>query len=507
MISIFLGWQSRFNSDVYAADTCNGSVTPGIVSANSQTAMTINVTNTGDFTGQYVMVKRPSENFSLYNVGIEGWTVGAGTAELEVWGGSVPVGETFSFQIGANIGLNEAASADWWVGLSFGGPYIQCAGGPYGAEISGSTDTLSPQQSEPTITELSDSSVTIGWTTDEPSTSDLYYGPAFESTNTQSYNQDLVTSHGVTISGLEANKTYYFKYRSIDASGNASNYKDFYSFSTPSYSESEAVVQTVTKTVTVLATPPPAVVKTQTIFVRDTTAPSVAITTELSGVYERAPTFRGVAQDGKGVYRVDYSTDGGRNWLPVDEMSETQAQKISFSFTPLGLLDGNYAIKVRATDTSNNAGFSPVQTLVIDRLPPRVGAVLLSIGSQALEQSASGLVIGLQGVSIKINLSEVGGATQIDVVSTEVSGMRVRLDRGNLGILGMSQQVSTLSKNTETGLWSGMLNFAQPGLYTLTAKAVDGANNETERELQTIFVLPNGTVSDEEGIVGGLYQK
>ncbi len=53
-----------------------------------------------------------------------------------------------------------------------------------------------------------------------------------------------------------------------------------------------------------------------------------------------------------------------------------------------------------------------------------------------------------------------------------------------------------LTKNNETGLWSGVLNFPKPGSYVLKATSVDGAENKTLRELTSLFIVENGRVTD-----------
>jgi hypothetical protein len=69
-------------------------------------------------------------------------------------------------------------------------------------------------------------SATITWTTDEPATSQVDYGP------TASYNQSsplstaMVTSHSVTLSGLASSTEYHFRVKSQDASGNPASSGD-----------------------------------------------------------------------------------------------------------------------------------------------------------------------------------------------------------------------------------------------------------------------------------------
>lgn len=63
---------------------------------------------------------------------------------------------------------------------------------------------------------------TITFTTDEPTTAQIEYGLTDSYGNTTSINRNLVTSHSVTIFGLNPNTTYHYRVITRDASGNAS---------------------------------------------------------------------------------------------------------------------------------------------------------------------------------------------------------------------------------------------------------------------------------------------
>ena len=58
------------------------------------------------------------------------------------------------------------------------------------------------------------------WTTDEPSTSQVDYGPTPSFGSSTPVDPSLVTSHSRSLSGLSANTTYYCRLRSADPSGN-----------------------------------------------------------------------------------------------------------------------------------------------------------------------------------------------------------------------------------------------------------------------------------------------
>ncbi|MBI2025474.1 fibronectin type III domain-containing protein, partial [Candidatus Kaiserbacteria bacterium] len=81
-------------------------------------------------------------------------------------------------------------------------------------------------------------SAAITWTTNEPSTSKVFFGTTsplvINASTTQSVtNAALVTSHSIVVTGLSANTTYVFVVQSADAAGNTSTSGQF-SFTTQS---------------------------------------------------------------------------------------------------------------------------------------------------------------------------------------------------------------------------------------------------------------------------------
>jgi hypothetical protein len=81
-------------------------------------------------------------------------------------------------------------------------------------------DRQPPLISEIQIDKLPNNSVDVRWVTDEPSTSQVIWNPKNNSTNTTIQKEAMVQKHSVELSGLIFNTTYYFKVRSVDASGN-----------------------------------------------------------------------------------------------------------------------------------------------------------------------------------------------------------------------------------------------------------------------------------------------
>ncbi len=64
--------------------------------------------------------------------------------------------------------------------------------------------------------------VTITWTTDEVATTVVDYGVAAATLNLNATNGSLVTSHSITLTGLNPGTVYYFRVTSVDGAGNSS---------------------------------------------------------------------------------------------------------------------------------------------------------------------------------------------------------------------------------------------------------------------------------------------
>lgn len=80
-------------------------------------------------------------------------------------------------------------------------------------------DTTAPVVSQVEISNVTDSSITITWTTDEVATSQVEYGNTIYTTHSV-LDSSLVTIHNVTLSGLNPNTTYHYRVKSVDEFGN-----------------------------------------------------------------------------------------------------------------------------------------------------------------------------------------------------------------------------------------------------------------------------------------------
>jgi len=92
----------------------------------------------------------------------------------------------------------------------------------YGEDITFAT--ASPDATAPVIRmqsrNINATGATITWTTNEPATSQVEYGPTDEYGSTSILDASLVTSHSVDLTGLKAGRTYHYRVMSKDAADN-----------------------------------------------------------------------------------------------------------------------------------------------------------------------------------------------------------------------------------------------------------------------------------------------
>jgi len=476
---------------VFAGGSCTANVSPSSVQANSTNNFTFSVTNTGSGTITYIEVQVPSSNFIFGSGSASGWNVSGSSSLKELTGGTLVSGTTLSFSFNVTVGGSEAGAADWHISTNDGTGNANCSGS-LGTAISGVADVTAPRIDEVTVTNITSSSATFNWGTDEASDSKVDYGLT-EDYGLNKSDSAMITTHTLSLSSLSAGTTYAYSVTSTDASGNISRADQGTITTATATSEGTSTVAasptpttaastTTTTTVTVTGTPTP----TPTPKI-DRTPPTVVVTTEFPKPFEKAPTIAGKATDDEELKSVEYSTDDGVNWLPVGELEGAGGTQASWAFVPHLTEDGNYSIIVRATDKTGNIGKSESVNLIIDRLPPRVGGALWTVGPFALVPGENGAIVVIEGVAVRVTVSAVGGPTEV--------------------VLAVGGHEFDLERSVDTGLWSAEVVLDEAGEYTVEARAVDGAKNETERNLGTIEVLSPGRVKGvKEGQVKLFYQ-
>jgi fibronectin type 3 domain-containing protein len=87
-------------------------------------------------------------------------------------------------------------------------------------------DTTPPTISSVSVSNITQNSAVISWSTNEASDTQVNYGLTSSYGNSTTLNSSMVTSHSVTITGLSAGMVYHYRVRSRDAAGNLTSSSD-----------------------------------------------------------------------------------------------------------------------------------------------------------------------------------------------------------------------------------------------------------------------------------------
>lgn len=466
-----------------ALESCSVTMTPHIVQTTTMTNFTVTLSNTGSSSILYFEIVSPSANFSIQGKEAAGWSGTSNSSMAQFWGSSLAAGASMDFTVSVQSGGEEAASANWVVRannvLSADGT-TTCTGDT-GVAIEGVRDVIAPViGSQVTVSDVTANSVKISWTTDEASSHELYYGVGgdYDLSKIQS---SFTTSHVAELSNLTADTTYTFYFLVIDASGNSSE-SDEVQFTT-----AKAGLTGTTTTVTVTQTETVTSTQTQTVtkIITDTTPPSLSIDELINPsarksknreieIFESAPLITGSVSDDRGVSKVEYRImERETSWSSASLSGEVGAKSTKWEFLPPISLDGSYIIEVRGVDVFGNVSSPKSVEFVIDQLPPTVGGGVVSYGALPL-YSESSVVTVMEGREYEVVLYEAGGADQ---VSLDIQNNKFQF-----------QKMGT------KGLWRGLIKFEGEGEIVSRVSAVDGAENETEREWVKFRVQKAGRI-------------
>lgn len=425
----------------------------------------------------WVKVTRPSGEYTITGGLATGWSPSSTSSDATFTSATQVDPSGTSFNVHANTGSSDVGSQNWTVQIAdngSGSSPTTCTGN-LGTSISGAsgvtptpTPTATPTPdvtgsgiSSINVSNISDTTATISWNTNENTTGTLLYGTSTSYGSTQ-LSSTSKESHSIGLAGLTSNTTYHAKITTTDAFGNTSQSGDF-TFATSSTST------TVTVNVSTVITPTPTPTP-----IPDRTPPVVTFSTDFSEIYREAPTIGGKVTDEKGIASVEYSVDDGVQWLTIDQAFQIGDTTVDFTFTPLGLFDGNYQVRIRAIDINTNEEISDPQTLVIDRLAPQLGGSIVSIGPQVITPEKNGFFYWIKGLRPRITLSAIGGP----ITAT----------------LTAQSNPFPLNYMTQNDLWTTDLTLDKVGEYALTSRLIDGAGNQTDQSIGTIRVIESGKV-------------
>jgi peroxiredoxin len=481
--AIFIGVCSSFFSSpaLAAVSSCTTAVGSDSASKLSSMELAFSVINTSATdTIRWVKITTFDPDIVSVQGRTSNWGYSENTQEYALFSsGSTAPNGSISFALIIQTS-NQEGSGSWTVEVSddsSGANPTTCTGDT-SFSVNGDPADVNPPSigDEITLSDISDSSAKLAWTTNENATAEVLYGVTSDYGLSVS-TDGMGTSHTITISGLTPNTTYHYSLKNTDSSGNSvlSDDNIFATSKEPTViigpsptPRTVTVTSTVTQQVTqqLLVTPSPEP--------KDISAPKMRLTTDISQVYPVFPEIKGEVTDNKQVDTLAYSLDKGVNWLPIELREGVRTARATFAFKPDVFGDDTYTLLLRAEDSSHNIGYSEPFSLVIDRIPPQIGGSFINLGSQPVFPDREGTVQTIAGLSQNITLAVTGGPTTVDAVT--------------------KAQLFSLLKDSDSGLWRGTLAFSKPGSMPVHVRAVDGAGHKTERDTITFSVLAPGTV-------------
>lgn len=221
-------------------------------------------------------------------------------------------------------------------------------------------DTTAPLFSDVTVTDISETTATITWTTDEPATSQVEYGTTESYGLTTPLSPDLTTEHSIVLTDLEGSTTYYFRVVSGDAAENKAVSVD-YSFATldltvPVISGVSVSGVTTSSALIIWSTNEPS---TSQVEYGTTLAYGLAFPLDTTLVTSHSVDLSGLESDTIYHFRVKSKDEAGNEAISVDytfSMPDTIAPTIS-DVTVSGITENSATV----TWTTNEPATSQVE--------------------------------------------------------------------------------------------------------------------------------------------------
>ena len=292
------------------------------------------------------------------------------------------------------------------------------------------------------ISNITNTSVIISWTTNEASDTQVEYGTTTSYGSSTTLNGTLATSHAQALTGLTASTLYHYRVKSKDATGNASTSAD----------------QTFT-----------------------TSAPSDITPPTISGISSGSITGTGATISWTTNEAADTQVEYGTTTSYGSSTTLNSTMVTSHAQTLTGLTAGTlYHYRVKSKDATGNLAISPLdQTFTTsapsDITPPTISGII------------SGSITGT-GATISWTTSEAAD-TQVEYGTTTSYGSSTTLN----------STMATSHTQTLTGLSSGTL-------YHYRVKSKDAANNlatSTDQTFTTRDIVPPTISGISSGSITG----
>ena len=177
---------------------------------------------------------------------------------------------------------------------------------------------------------------TIVWTTNTPSTSQIFYGTSIFLQYSNNVNSTLVTSHTSTLTALNANQPYYFAAVSVDGSGHSAQSPTYtFALCGPPF---VPVIGTINQfyysgTYTLTWNPPAGSVGTPTVC-GQTFPTAITGTLNLSGSFSSQVADSMKATPGPGTWTVGVADIGDISPISVNVPLSSLTQYISLNSKP-----------------------------------------------------------------------------------------------------------------------------------------------------------------------------
>ncbi len=221
------------------------------------------------------------------------------------------------------------------------------------AIVGSSADNTPPAISDITTTGATTTGVTVAWSTNETSDTQVEYGTSASYGSLSALNSAMVTAHTQSLGGLAADTIYYYRVRSRDAEGNLA-------LSVGSSFRTASATSPATLTVS-LSTPPAGAT--------------------LSGVVTATATAT------TGIAGVQFLING--SLLGVEDTTAPYA----VLWSTASFADGIYTLAARAKDTTGNTAVSAGVPVIIRNTSPATGpraALPFSEGKGLMSSDVSG---------------------------------------------------------------------------------------------------------------------
>lgn len=467
----------NLNNSFATTSGCSSIITPSSLVPNSQQTLFISIENQDEEASVgHIQIIRPSDSYTVTGGSAVGWTVTGGDTTI-ISGGSISPLESLSISLTVNTG-GETSSAAWQVEVGVStedeGNYTVCDG-TLNTNISSSAPTNIPTPTGVSTTTTITTTVTNTVTAADTTKPTIQIDPVSSQTSRSNPTLTGTAQDNGGVESIEYSRDSGSSWTGVNITkGN-----------TVSFSFVPVGTRDGKNTIRVRAKDASGNTTTDTVtFSLDRTGPIITIDTLKSASYKEAPTFKGEARDVSGVKTIDYSLDG-TTWSSVGNISDGSTTR-TFSINQSVLDDGEYELIIRATDGVGNQSMSTPQPFTIDRLPPRIGAMVVSIGTQILSPSISSEILTIPSIEHTFTVSIIGGPTNVQLHVRQKDQTAYR--------------TIPLLKKKDSNLWSSTLIFENPGIYMLEVEAED-KNATTRKTGIPIHVVPAGKVDNQRGTV------